>query len=169
MESARRETGMRNAIRLVAALLVIGAAVPAFAEDLPIRPHDRLTPGAVATTDQNDVCGVVNGLTYSKRHRATPQALKQQVYAEYGVNRAGRDFEIDHRVPLCIGGADVKENLWPQLGWQHPSYYDKDRLEAEVCRMVCDYGEMTLPDAQAIFMGDWIAGYQQIFGRAPSR
>jgi hypothetical protein len=140
-------------------------AATASGETLPIRPHDALTPGAVATTDENDVCGIVGGRTYSKRHRQTPQRLKDQTYAAYGIDKAGRDFEIDHRVPLCLGGADEADNLWPQRGWRHPSYYDKDRLEAEVCRMVCEQGEMTLPQGQALFLGDWIAGYEQIFRR----
>jgi hypothetical protein len=143
------------------------AALPAGAENLPVVPDPSLTPGAVASTDPNDVCGVVDGVTYSRRHRHTPAELKREVYAEYGIDRAGQDFEIDHRVPLCIGGADVGENLWPQEGWQHPSYHDKDRLEAEVCREVCEHHEMSLHDGQAIFLGDWVAGYQKVFGDDP--
>jgi hypothetical protein len=150
---------------LVALIAIMVAVVPALAEELPIRPDDTLTPGVVASTDPADVCGVVDGLTYSKRHRQTPQELKREVYAAYHVNPAGRDFEIDHRVPLCIGGADVRENLWPQEGWQHPSYHDKDRLEAFVCHAVCVIRRMTLQQGQAVFMGDWIAGYQRVFGQ----
>jgi hypothetical protein len=55
--------------------------------------------------------------------------MKKAAYAAYNVNMAGRDFEVDHRVPLCIGGADDQANLWPQLGFEHPSFHDKDRLE----------------------------------------
>jgi hypothetical protein len=149
----------------VVALFAIVAALPAFAEDALIRPDDALTPGVVASTDPNDVCGVIDGLSYSKRHRHTPQGLKEEVYAAYQVHREdreGRNFEIDHRVPLCLGGADVRENLWPQEGWQSPSYHDKDWLEETVCRMVCRERAMTLEQGQAIFLGDWIAGYQQI-------
>src|ERR1700687_2216276 len=109
----------------------------ALAQDFPIRPNDSLTPGAVASTDPNDVCGIVDGLTYSRRHRHTPIELKREVYAAYGIAADGRPFEVDHRVPLCVGGADVRENLWPQEGWQHPNFHDKDRLEVEICRMVC--------------------------------
>lgn len=148
-------------------LLALGGILPALAEDLPTRPDDTLTPGAVASTDPNDVCGVVNGLTYSKRHRHTSLELKHEVYAAYHLDPAGKEFEIDHRVPLCLGGADTRENLWPQEGWQHPGYHDKDRLETGVCRAVCDEGSMTLGQGQAIFLGDWIAGYQQFFGEAP--
>jgi hypothetical protein len=67
-------------------------------------------------------------------------------------------FEMDHRVPLCIGGADIRENLWPQEGWEHPSYHDKDFLEEAVCRFVCLDRTMTLEEGQAIFLGDWVVG-----------
>jgi hypothetical protein len=150
----------------LAALLLLVAA-PAFPETLPIRPDQALTPGQVATTDEDDVCGIVGGKTYSKRHRATPKRLKDDTYEAYGIDKRGRDFEIDHRVPLCLGSADVAENLWPQLGWAHPSYYDKDRLEKEFCRRVCDDGEMTLREGQAIFLRDWIRGYEQVYGETP--
>src|SRR6266699_1110250 len=116
---------------------VICAALPAFAEDLQTRPDPERTPGLVASTDQADVCGRVDGLTYSQRHRETTQEMKNAVYAAYGINKAGRDFEVDHRVPLCAGGADDEKNLWPQEGWQHPSFHDKDRLETFVCRAIC--------------------------------
>jgi hypothetical protein len=152
---------------VVVALFAVAVALPAFADELQIRPDDVLTPGVVASTDPADVCGVIDGLTYSKRHRHTPLELKQEVYAAYHVDREGRSFEIDHRVPLCLGGADVRENLWPQEGWQHPTFHDKDRLETAVCRVVCDDHSMTLEQGQAIFLGDWIAGFRQFFGEAP--
>jgi hypothetical protein len=109
----------------------------------------------------------VDGLTYSHRHRHTPTELKHEVYAAYRIVSDGRPFEIDHRVPLCIGGADLRENLWPQEGWQRPNFHDKDRLETEVCRMVCRDHSMTLPEGQAIFLGDWVAGFRQVFGEDP--
>ena len=93
--------------------------------------------------------------------------MKNEAYAAYSVNKAGREFEIDHRVPLCVGGADDPRNLWPELGWQHPSFHDKDRLEARVCRAVCRTRTMTLAEGQAIFLGDWIAGFQSVYGEPP--
>jgi len=153
--------------RTLIGLLAIMSIPLAWAQDFPLRPDDTLTPGAVASTDSSDVCGIVNGLSYSKRHRHTSVELKREVYAEYHVEAAGREFEIDHRVPLCLGGADVRENLWPQEGWQHPNYHDNDFLEETVCRMVCRDQTMTLEDGQAIFLGDWQAGYQRIFAHAP--
>lgn len=151
----------------MSAVLAVTSCPYALAQELPTRPDDHLTPGVVASTDPNDVCGVVDGLSYSRRNRHTPVELKREVYEEYGISAEGRSFEVDHRVPLCIGGADVRENLWPQQGWQHPNFHDKDRLEEEVCRMVCRDHSITLQAGQTIFLGDWIAGYRQVFGQDP--
>ena len=151
----------------LAFIVAIGIALPVLAEELPIRPDDTLTPGVVGSAEFADVCGLVDGQTYSQRHRETTQKMKNEAYAAYSVNKAGREFEIDHRVPLCIGGADDPGNLWPELGWQHPSFHDKDRLEARVCRAVCRTRTMTLAEGQAIFLGDWIAGFERVFGQLP--
>jgi hypothetical protein len=145
-------------------VLFFAGTTAASAQEFPIRPNGTLTPGVIASIDQDDVCGLVDGLSYSKRSRHTPIELKRGVYAAYGIAPNGRDFEIDHRVPLCIGGADARENLWPQEGLRHPNFQDKDRLEAEVCRLVCRDHLITLREGQAIFLGDWIAGYREIFG-----
>jgi hypothetical protein len=163
----RGPTAGNGLVRVLIGLLAIGFTISATAQDFPLRPDDSLTPGVVASTDADDVCGIVDGLTYSKRHRHTSPELKREVYAAYHVDHAGREFEMDHRVPLCLGGADVRENLWPQAGWQHPSYHDKDVLEETVCRMVCRDHTMTLEEGQAVFLGDWQGGYLRILGHSP--
>jgi hypothetical protein len=62
--------------------------------------------------------------------------LKDEIYAVAETSRSTIGFRCALAVPTCartFGRNSVGE---------HPSYYDKDRLEKEVCRMVCDYGEM---------------------------
>ncbi len=149
--------------------VVVAVALPVWSQDLlPIRPSDASTPGAIGSTDVDDVCGRgPDGRTYSQRHRQTTAEMKRDAYETYGVQRNGRDFEVDHRVPLCIGGADDQRNLWPQEGFERPNYHDKDRLEERVCEMVCRDHSLNLQEGQAIFTGDWIAGYQRIFGQSP--
>jgi hypothetical protein len=47
-------------------------------------------------------------------------------------------YEVDHLIPLCLGGADTLSNLWPQSlhgsGW---NAIDKDRLEKCACKLAC--------------------------------
>jgi len=157
-------------IRTFAILAAITAALPAYAEDLPVVPDPTLTPGVIASTDEAEVCGIVDGKTYSQRHRKTTSAMKAEVFKRYGIQKAGREFEVDHRVELSLGGADELGNLWPEpgngLGVQW-TFHLKDRLEARVWRMVCKEHSMSLADGQAIFLGDWVEGYAKIFGVAP--
>jgi hypothetical protein len=155
---------MRALLLLLAGLAIAG---PAAAETLPLVPDDRLTPGVVASVDQTEVCATGPAGTYSQQHRLTGAAMKATVYRRYAIEKKGREFEIDHRLPLALGGKDDVENLWPQQGWQHPSFHDKDRLEAELWRRVCKAHAMPLKEAQRLLLGDWLAAYRQIFGAAP--
>jgi len=43
------------------------------------------------------------------------EAQRKADFARYNVPWADRhDYEDDHLLPLCLGGADVAENLWPE-------------------------------------------------------
>ncbi len=129
-------------------------------------PDDRVTPGAVASTDQREVCGVVDGLTYSKRHRATPYELKRLIRERDHCD--SQNSEVDHRLPLSLGGDDIGVNLSCQPGpaqgvtW---NYHDKDRLEVYAWQSVCKHHTMTLDEAQAMFLApsNWITRYCEVF------
>lgn len=71
-------------------------------------PDSRCSPGVVASTNVADVCGEVNGKSYSERHRKTPEGLKQAIRKRYVVEQNRGDAEIDHRVPLALGGERPK-------------------------------------------------------------
>ena len=50
--------------------------------------------------------------TKSARHRSAPR--DNLVLRTYGLPvGAHRDYEIDHYIPLCLGGPDATGNLWP--------------------------------------------------------
>ena len=157
-----------SAIAAAIATMCVVAVVRADTETLPIVPDDKLTPGVVASQDVNTVCAQSSG-TYSHEHRHTSQSLKNEVFHRYGIAKKGRDFEIDHRCPLALGCADVVENLWPQAGWQHPSYHDKDRLETYVWRAVCKDKTMTLQEGQDMFLAptDWRDSYRKVLHQDP--
>ncbi len=129
-------------------------------------PDDSVTPGVVASTDQREVCETVGGLTYSKRHRATPYHLKEEIRERDQCDP--HNSEVDHRLPLALGGDDVEGNLSCQPGpasgvkW---SYHDKDRLEVYAWESVCKHHTMTLGAAQAMFLApsNWIKRYCEVF------
>ena len=74
-----------------------------------IVPDPTLTPGAVRTVDIADVCSrSTNQLRHASRKR---DAL---IMGEYHLPLDTRyNYEIDHLVPLGIGGSDDDANLSP--------------------------------------------------------
>jgi hypothetical protein len=152
---------------LLLAFIFIRAAASA-AE--PAAPDQRLTPGAIRDIDPAVVCAP----GYARAHRAWHD--KPSTLIKYGLPPSqARDFEDDDRVPICVGGDNTDPgNHWPQrcTEWKGlrcvagPAF-EKDRLEAWVCRAVCDEHQMPLAAAQHMFLGDWRAAYREVFGRAP--
>src|SRR5450631_2997620 len=134
-------------------------ATAAFAAD-PILPDPKLTPGAVTTTDKMTICQQ----GYSKSVRHTSGQLKHQIYTEYGIDRDAGHYEIDHLIPLGIGGADTRENLWPESRDTQPwNAGMKDRLENYLHVEVCA-GNIVVQDAQKAIAADWIAAYRKYVG-----
>ena len=124
---------IRSRIRGAAArlALILAANISArAADDPPSLPDPIMTPGAV---DPAATCDVVcNGTTRERRHVA---AAEGRGACSYNIQKAERSFyEIDHLVPLAIGGANVVANLWPQP-WAEAD--QKDVLEVELQRRVC--------------------------------
>lgn len=84
-------------------------------------------------------------------HRNVTIAMKQQVFRAAGVPWANRGaYEVDHRVPRELAGADVVANLQLQR-W--PIARLKDADENRLHRAVCA-GTLSLLDAQQQ-MRDW--------------
>jgi hypothetical protein len=93
------------------AFLFLAQAVLA-QQPTPILPDPKLTPGDTFEVTAQDVC--VPG--YAKKVRAVPAWLKKQAYAEYGITQYKTgDYEVDHLIPLSLGGPNSIRNLRPQL------------------------------------------------------
>jgi hypothetical protein len=122
-----------------------------------VMPDSTLTPGAVASTDINEICA--SG--YARRARDVSTSTKNAVYAEYHIatHRTG-EYEIDHLVPLGIGGANDIKNLWPQPTDPRPGRLEKDTLEDELHRRICDH-RVDVRTAQHDVAADWAAAYRK--------
>ena len=98
-----------------------------------------------------------------------PESEKFAVEREYGMTaRAyGRTIEIDHIVPLELGGSNDIANLFPEPGSGQDSYHVKDRLENRAHDMVCA-GRLSLHSEQVAMAVNWEALYRQLFGVAPA-
>jgi hypothetical protein len=117
-----------------------------------VYPNPSLTPGAVLTTDASTIC--TPGYASSVRDVST--ATKEQVYAEYGVSYPqplGAD-EVDHFIPLEIGGSNDITNLWPEPATPTPGFHQKDQFENFEHGQVCN-GKISVAEAQSRMVSDW--------------
>lgn len=121
-------------------------------------PDHRYTPGKVALTDSSQVCHI---LTSTERH--TRESLKEHIRQEYGGKphpRTGTE-EVDHLIPLTIGGADDSLNLWMQPAEPRPGFHEKDVLEMAAHHAVCK-GLLSLDSAQRWMAHDFPSMYDSL-------
>jgi hypothetical protein len=112
-------------------------------------PNRFLTPGDVLQHDTTAVCSTGN----ASRHRKVSYRTRDRVYLAYGIPRGRRKglYEIDHLVPLELGGSNRAANLWPQ---PLADARKKDRVEDQLHEAVCS-GQMSLDAAQRAIERDW--------------
>ena len=119
-------------------------------------PDHICTPGAVdpAATSAR-VCQP--GYAASVRPPVSvTDAIKTERMAAYGLSGASpAGYELDHLVPLELGGAPAdRANLWPEP-WDGPlGAHAKDNVENELHRRVCS-GALDLATAQRRIATNW--------------
>lgn len=156
----------------VAVLLVAHGWLAPTAVASTCQAHDGL-PDAVCTPGDRDarvtqetvgdtIC--VKGWAKSVRPpKNVTDQIKRERMAAYGVTGPVGTFELDHLIPIELGGASTVANLWPQP-WDGPlGAHQKDRLEDRLHSLVCT-GRLPLDVAQQQFSADWVSAYHQNFG-----
>ena len=91
--------------------------VQAWGATFPTGPDLRVTPGSLCNAGRPRH---PQGITYCDRNVSTD--TKWEIIDEYNnlglgydINSSNRsNYKIDHFYPLCIGGSNEKNNLWPQ-------------------------------------------------------
>jgi hypothetical protein len=127
-------------------------------------PNAKLTPGYMRDASTREICTTKTSLV-----RNVSESLKKDVYHNYGMNgndksTCAEGYEIDHLVPLGLGGANDGRNLWPQSFCGTNNAHDKDKLENELYQRVCK-GQMNLIDAQMCIKTDWVMCYLKTFNK----
>jgi Protein of unknown function (DUF3761) len=130
-------------------------------------PDRGCSPGAIYSGLTKAV--LCSGSFSTGSIRNVPQSEKFAVEQEYGMPATyyGFSIEIDHIVPLELGGSNAIVNLFPEPGSGLADYHVKDRLENRLHAMVCA-GSITLRSAQTGIARDWEAVYRAVFGVAPT-
>jgi hypothetical protein len=155
---------------VIAALLGLAAVVgfpPALADSsgsaalatLQAVPQEVLNPDVRQDTIRQTVC--VSGYTASVRPSTTyTNGVKLKLMREQGLPAsAAPEFELDHRIPLALGGHSRSlQNLMLQRWDGADGAKAKDRLERRLQRLVCAQ-KLPLDDARRAIYGNWQSAY----------
>lgn len=128
-------------------------------------PDPQCTPGGINSTVTLDVMRDPGWRTRCIRDCEESQARKHEAYNWYQIanpsNNSGSNqiCELDHVVPLELGGADGMGNIWPQCGpdgttLKNRYFKLKDRVENYLTDEVKS-GRMPLDAAQRGIASDW--------------
>jgi hypothetical protein len=145
-------------VTLALILSFVEGSTGATAQHAAIIPDPTLTPGAVRTTDIAEICGQgTTGLRHGSRER------DDRIMVEYGLRPGPHpDFEVDHLIPLGIGGSDDDHNLWPEPRRELEPVWSadrKDELEWKLRELVCA-GSLHIRVAQQAIADDWVQAYK---------
>lgn len=119
-------------------------------------PNSYFTPGSTTNASSKQLCAAdfdPVGNPIASWQRTT--ALER-----YGIRPESFTGELDHLVPVALGGSNDPDNLWPMHGKDELTPEAKARLAMRLKQMVCD-GKMSLKDAQNAFKKDWTKAYKQ--------
>lgn len=150
-----RSTGVRA---------LFGACHTRMSNGFPI-PDPHCTPGAFNPTVTVSVLTNSSFRTSCVRQRATTAKEKATTYRWYSIphpsnnSGASQSCELDHLVPLELGGADTLDNIWPQCGppgvaLDERYFKQKDLVENYLAWMV-RHGQMDLMLARKGIATDW--------------
>ena len=142
--------------------VAVVASAPAPPPIAGVLPSSALTPGEVfADATAAQVC--VFGSTRRIRNVLREQYL--QIYAAYGLAypQPPGTYQLDHLIPLELGGDNSDRNLWPEPAGPVPGFHQKDELENVLHDEVCT-GRLALADAQHGIAADWVALYRRYLG-----
>jgi hypothetical protein len=117
----------------------------------------RCTPGATAIDDLEILC---HQPTTGRRCNFS-KATRETIFRAYGLPypEPKGAYEVDHLIPLELGGANSLANVWPEAAEPKPGFHQKDWLENELHRRVCS-GEMDLAAARKLIAHNWVTAYQ---------
>jgi hypothetical protein len=134
-----------------------------------VLPRHGLTPGAInPSVTQSNIRNTICRPGYTATVRPPfeyTNAMKHQLMRVYGVRGSIHDYELDHLIPLELGGCpNCETNLWPQPRDVFPGASEKDEVEDYLHHQVCS-GTLPLAEAQREIASDWYAVYTRIHKR----
>jgi hypothetical protein len=128
-------------------------------------PDPTCTPGAYNPSITSDILSDRGFRTCCVRNNVTSEEQKALTYDWYNLphpadnHGSSQTCELDHFIPLELGGADTLDNIWPQCGpddvaLRQRYFKQKDTVENYLAAQV-KAGNMALDAAQQGIAADW--------------
>ena len=122
-------------------------------------PDAKCTPGAVDSgVRQANIHATICSAGYTAKVRppvSYTEPIKKAAVIAYGNHRALALYELDHLIPLELGGAPRDPaNLWPQPWAGTSGAHAKDQIENTLHARVCA-GTLPLSVAQHAISSNW--------------
>lgn len=156
-----------NIVKMVLWLVVLLSVLsdPSLAQrDNSNLPNPTLTPGDTVEVSREVVCGSGDTNTSGK----IPITVKRQIFERYRLKPGAIGFNVDHLIPVNLGGSNSPKNLWPQSLSGAWNYHLKNSLEHTLKKMVCR-NEIELEKAQRVLATDWISAYKKYITKKKER
>jgi hypothetical protein len=112
-----------------------------------VLPDSKLTPGdTLPAVTAAEVCTP----GWASEHRHVTESMRDRVYTEYGRTRGPDCCEVDHLIPLELGGSNDMKNLWPEPDAPRPGWAKRISLRTSSMRK-CAPARYLLPTRSAAF------------------
>lgn len=123
-------------------------------------PDHECTPGAIFENATKEIICVKG---YSSTVRNVSVSLKKKVFAQYSIEYPlpFGSYEVDHLIPLSLGGSNDIANLWPKSAEPFPGFYEKNITGNYLLEQVCA-GNISLAIAQKRIANDWFLIYSNL-------
>lgn len=125
-------------------------------------PNRALTPGWTQSDDDTSICTP----GWAAAHRGVSVATDDAVAASYGLS-SRQGYAIDHLIPVELGGANTKANLWPDPYNSPYGEIEKDGLGLWLHHRVCG-GYLLLSTAQHEIAANWYTAWVMAGSPLPS-
>jgi hypothetical protein len=139
-------------LSFVAATAMVG--VPALASAQ--LPSSFQTPGAKGKANEAQVCAA----DFEASAKPVAKWQRDQALERYGKRPEDFTGELDHLIPISLGGSNDPDNLWPLPANKTMGPDQKRELDLKLHQMVCDK-TITLKAAQDAVKKDWVKAYNQ--------
>jgi hypothetical protein len=139
-------------LRFMVAAALIG--VPSYAAAQ--LPSSFQTPGNKSKANEAQVCAA----DFEASVKPMAKWQHDQALERYGKRPEDFTGDLDHLIPIGLGGTNDPENLWPLPPNKDMGPAEKKALDLKLHQMVCDK-TMKLKDAQDAIRKDWVKAYNE--------